>query len=440
MRFLSDTEFLLTNKRKELEMANISKYTRTHLGALFKHNNRKENDLETLSNKDIDASRTHLNYNIVENPPAIVSERLKKFYHEKNEALIVMAEVVLTLPKNVKKEDTPLFFSTAYDFYCNDFGKPNVVNAVVHFDETTPHMHLDFLPVKPIDDKISPRLKASIDRYVRENGPVEGRLCAKDVLNRVYYQHMHPRLMDAETKALGYPCEILNGATDKGNRTVLQMKNEKLAKELEVKQTQLSVLTEKMNYLTGQIKRSGFDEKYFSAPEIFVRMDILEKENSLFKQIIASKGIELPGREMYDIAEMRKAFQQQHFYFTEESFPDEYDGIRVIETFRRKPRLMPEWKYIESDAELEWIVNNAPLDITVYNNVMLFPTDDIGDTVKNLIYLKEHDTEYKKILFPQITNDKYNIAENILRQCRFDTLYQLRNVEPGIDRRLEIIR
>ncbi len=323
-------------------MANISKYTKAVLPALFAHNNRKPGGVDTLSNKDIDPERTQYNYNFVENTPAFVAERLRHFYHEDRKDLIVMGEITLTLPKDVKKEDRDLFFSTAYAFYCKDFGVNNVVNAVVHLDETTPHLHLDFLPVKPLDETVSGFLQKRVDNFIKRNGPIEGRLCSKDVLNRVYFQQMHPRLAEVMESALGYECEILNGATDKGNRTVLQMKNEKLAREVEIKQKQLSGLTEKMNDLVNQIERSGFDKQYFSAPEIFVKMDILTEENLRLKQIISNNGITLPVKEFKELNEMKNIFAEQRFYITEDSFPDEYDGLRVIETYKKKPRIMTE--------------------------------------------------------------------------------------------------
>lgn len=58
-----------------------------------------------------------------------------------------MGEIIVTLPKDVKAQDERAFFRSVYDFYCEDFGKENVINAIVHKDETTPHIHLDFVPV-----------------------------------------------------------------------------------------------------------------------------------------------------------------------------------------------------------------------------------------------------------------------------------------------------
>jgi hypothetical protein len=39
------------------------------------------------------------------------------------------------------------FFATAYDYFCEEYGKENIAYAMVHKDEKTPHMHVGFVPI-----------------------------------------------------------------------------------------------------------------------------------------------------------------------------------------------------------------------------------------------------------------------------------------------------
>ncbi|MFR5891604.1 MAG: plasmid recombination protein [Bacilli bacterium] len=39
------------------------------------------------------------------------------------------------------------FSRTRYKFFAERYGEENVIAAVVHNDETTPHMHLNLMPV-----------------------------------------------------------------------------------------------------------------------------------------------------------------------------------------------------------------------------------------------------------------------------------------------------
>lgn len=429
-------EEIRKQEKEQYDMAHIGKFEAHSLGRLFLHNNRKKGDGTVHKNEEIDDTRTELNYHFVECTAKDVKDRLKHYYHLDRKNLVVLAEVNVTLPKEVRERDSEKFFELCYEFFCQDFGKENVLNAVVHMDETTPHLHLDFLPVKPLEPDMSDVMRDRIKKYEETHGEVYGRLCAREVLSREYYATFHQRLKVFMDKELGYDSGILNGATANGNKTLLQMKNETLKAQVETKEKQLKEFVEKMNYLSKQVEKSGFDKGYFSCPEIMVKLDMLERENNILKETITKNGIAIPAVDFQKLNELKRIFEKTHFYMTMEPL-DYKGGIRVIETYREKPRVIPEWKLAESIKELEECINEEPMS-PVYmetNNrekFIVFPTDDIGDTARNLVWMKQKEREFlgagrdAKILFPQISNDIYNIAETVLRGCEFDTIYQLR--------------
>lgn len=39
------------------------------------------------------------------------------------------------------------YFTTCYEYACSKFGAENIISAMVHLDEKTPHMHLCFVPI-----------------------------------------------------------------------------------------------------------------------------------------------------------------------------------------------------------------------------------------------------------------------------------------------------
>lgn len=47
----------------------------------------------------------------------------------------------------ILKEGSKEFFREATQFFQERYGKENVINATLHFDETTPHMHIGIVPV-----------------------------------------------------------------------------------------------------------------------------------------------------------------------------------------------------------------------------------------------------------------------------------------------------
>lgn len=66
---------------------------------------------------------------------------------------IIMCEMIFTSDKEffdtIGMEETKRYFEESYNFICNykNLGEKNIISAVVHFDETTPHMHLIYIPV-----------------------------------------------------------------------------------------------------------------------------------------------------------------------------------------------------------------------------------------------------------------------------------------------------
>ncbi|MCX0368282.1 MobV family relaxase [Clostridium perfringens] len=143
----------------------------------------KENEQKRkgfIRNKDIDLSKTHLNYDLVESNLNLY-QRIKKRVEEVRENSriqknsVVDVSNIITLNKEQfeewGKDKSKEYFREVYNYFCNEFGKENVVSAKVHMDETTPHMHLHFVPIK--DDKLQCRSVLNQSRFnkVHSNAP-----------------------------------------------------------------------------------------------------------------------------------------------------------------------------------------------------------------------------------------------------------------------------
>jgi hypothetical protein len=136
-----------------------------------------------ISNPDIDLERTKLNFDFVNDDRTLyhrVKSRvddLKKNGSRVQKNSVVMYSNVITVPKDVAEawgeEKTTKYFRSCYKFFCEEFGKENVVSAKVHFDETAPHMHLHFIPVNKENGKLQARVvmdKAKIN-YIHDKLP-----------------------------------------------------------------------------------------------------------------------------------------------------------------------------------------------------------------------------------------------------------------------------
>lgn len=137
------------------------KLTRVDAQGSYIHNNRRS---KGHSNKDIDPSRTHLNFYCKKNELTYIKEfdKIKKEYnlqgHIRSNS-IIMCEMMITSDNDffdkIGLEETKRYFKESYKFVCNykNLGEKYIVSATVHLDETTPHMHLVYIPVIHTKDK-----------------------------------------------------------------------------------------------------------------------------------------------------------------------------------------------------------------------------------------------------------------------------------------------
>ncbi len=141
-----------------------------------RHNERRN---KNYSNKDIDPSRTCLNYHLKQPTAASYEQefyRIREEYNLKGNLRLtgqkqstILCEFMITSDKQffnrLGEERTRDFFRDAYRFVTHKVGGEKfVVSAVVHMDEKTPHMHVAFIPtVEGKDRKGNPcrRVNAS---------------------------------------------------------------------------------------------------------------------------------------------------------------------------------------------------------------------------------------------------------------------------------------
>ena len=137
------------------------KLTRAEVNGKGTHNDRKS---KNHTNKDIDSSRTLLNYYIKKNELTYTKE-FDKYMKENNlqghlrSNSIIMCQMIFTSDQaffdKIGEKETKRYFDECYKFIClyKNLGEKNIISAVVHLDEGAPHMHLMFVPVVHTKDK-----------------------------------------------------------------------------------------------------------------------------------------------------------------------------------------------------------------------------------------------------------------------------------------------
>lgn len=190
-----------------------AKYKRENLMAVYRHNERKN---KNYSNRDIDRTKTYLNYSLKDPEFNYVKEfdKIIKKYDLKGQIKTVsniVCEYMITSDsdffKRIGEEETKRYFSTAYKFVSEykNLGAKYILSAKVHYDEKSPHMHLIFLPVvHTVDKKGNPidklacsefwkakdsyrQLQNAFFEYMVENGFDLQRGLPKEETERMHY-------------------------------------------------------------------------------------------------------------------------------------------------------------------------------------------------------------------------------------------------------------
>lgn len=105
------------------------------------------------SNPDIDKSRTVQNYHLIAPRWSYgheIRHRIRMAGCRVRKDSVKFVDTLVTVsPEFAKAHDAemPEYFNRAFEFLKERVGEENIISAVVHMDEKTPHMHLCFVPL-----------------------------------------------------------------------------------------------------------------------------------------------------------------------------------------------------------------------------------------------------------------------------------------------------
>lgn len=130
----------------------IEKRKLAAVSRIDRHNERLKNEYK--SNPDIDMSRTKQNYHIIEPKGRyrkLIEDRIEQVGAKRRKDSVVMQDCFIGATpdwiKTKSRNEQEEYFRYALAFFENRIGKENIISAVVHMDEATPHMHLCFIPI-----------------------------------------------------------------------------------------------------------------------------------------------------------------------------------------------------------------------------------------------------------------------------------------------------
>ena len=232
-------------------MAHIEKFKRGSAANMTRHVERargKDGEFLNFSNANIDISRTHLNYNLADQPleqMEFINKRIGGLKRTERRDAVVLASCCITKPRvyrynpadfqhiaHLSEEEqeehfTKLFFQVSCDFIEQRYGKKNMVSAWTHFDEQNPHIHCFFVPIAEVDG--------------------EERLSFKAAVPRKSYISLHKDLHAYLLEQTGVDFAVLNGTTAEKKREL-----EKLERKLELREDQIDAREDRIVELESE--------------------------------------------------------------------------------------------------------------------------------------------------------------------------------------------
>lgn len=300
----------------------IERATSKTISAGHQRHNQREH--KNYSNKDIDLSKSHLNYDLLNNENINYLNEIDEIIHKnkKSKRKVGKNQVqhmygVITSDdeffKDKSNEEIKQFFKDSLEFIQNKFGRNNVFYATVHMDEKIPHMHFGFVPIT--DD---------------------GRLSARDILNG---RNEHIKLQDEFNKHCNDKGYLLKRGVSKNetqkNHTKTSDYKKQLAYEINQAQKEKELYGSELDYYkkAKENLRNRVENKDKVVEKIIAIDANVIKENNYIK---------MP---QYDYYEMIELILDVHKYYM-------LDGLSAQNEYEKfKGKLTRRYKELEKIKE-----------------------------------------------------------------------------------------
>ena len=264
--------YTLHTHREEMRGGNKVGYAVVHMmkiksgavGGIQSHNNREH---EPKTNPDVDMSRSEDNYDLIscDNYKRSIKEKLSNLVESsraiRKDAVVVCNFIVTsdnetmdTLGADRQRE----FFQDSVKWFSDRYGADRVLNATVHMDETTPHLHIGVMPITQ-DGRLSAKaiftkteMKAIQTEFAREVGEKYGLERGVEGSERTHLSEARFK----EQKAL----EMVNehGAIAQELRVLAEDYKQELSeatRSLETVKQELSTMQDRKDALQGEAER-----------------------------------------------------------------------------------------------------------------------------------------------------------------------------------------
>lgn len=264
--------YTLHTHREEMRGGNKVGYAVVHMmkiksgavGGIQSHNNREH---EPKTNPDVDMSRSEDNYDLIscDNYKRSIKEKLSNLVESsravRKDAVVVCNFIVTSDNETMNAlgaDRQREFFRDSVKWFSDRYGADRVLNATVHMDETTPHLHIGVMPITQ-DGRLSAKaiftkteMKAIQTEFARDVGEKYGLERGVEGSERTHLSEARFK----EQKALEMANE--HGAIAQELQIIAEDCKQELSeatRSLETVKQELSTMQDRKDTLQGEIER-----------------------------------------------------------------------------------------------------------------------------------------------------------------------------------------
>jgi len=243
----------------------------------------------TIAPKNADETRTHLNRELIEfsdevcNRTQAIQRRLDTagLHRKIGKNQVRVVRVLLTgSPDDMKNIER----NGLLNEWCNNnlrwlkqiYGEENIVSAVLHLDETTPHIHATMIPIVTGERRKARKEQEELTsrKKYRKKNTGSARLCADDVMSRVKlkeYQNSYAEAMaihglkrgidgsDAKHISTSQYYRELLSQTDGVQEDLENLLRKKMQAERDLSKTKSEIKTEKLKSTVIDVTTSAIE-------------------------------------------------------------------------------------------------------------------------------------------------------------------------------------
>ena len=294
----------------------------------------------TIKPKNADESRTHLNRELITFPDGVES-RTQAIQNRLDTAGLTrkignnQVRTIRVLLTGTHEDMERITNKGRLDEWCNDnlkyladtFGKENIVSAVLHMDEQTPHIHATLVPIVK-GERNRKKKEEQVKKRYRKKPTDTARLCADEIMTRAKlksYQDTYAQAMSG----YGLQCGIdgseakhittrqyyrdLMQQTEQLQTDIAQLQDRKETAQEELKRAKKEVQTEKLKGVatTAATNIAESVGSFFGNNKV----KTLERQNVVLQNRIFELEEDAQQREKRhtkQMQEMKNAYEQQN--------------------------------------------------------------------------------------------------------------------------------